>query len=79
MTYEEKIQDFYLASLEDILEGVDIKELEYILKDFEDEEMYEECAGVKKALDFIKKRTIKEIKVEYKEMTYEQNKRTIKY
>ncbi len=36
---EEKIQEFYLASLEDVLDGMDIKELEWILKDFEDEEM----------------------------------------
>jgi hypothetical protein len=67
---EETIQDFYIASLEDVIEGMEIKELEWVLKDFEDEEMYEECAGIKKALDFIKKKTIKEIKKEYKELKH---------
>ena len=64
---EETIQEFYIASLEDVIDGMEIKELEWVLKDFENEEMYEECAGIKKALDFIKKKTIKEIKKEYKE------------
>ena len=64
---EETIQEFYIASLEDVIDGMEIKELEWVLKDFENEEMYEECAGIKKALDCIKKKTIKEIKKEYKE------------
>ena len=64
---EETIQEFYIVSLEDVIAGMAIKELEWVLKDFENEEMYEECAGIKKALDFINKKTIKEIKKEYKE------------
>jgi len=67
---EETIQEFYIASLEDVIDGMEIKELEWDLKDFENEEMYEECAGIKKALDFIKKKTIKEIKKEYKELKH---------
>lgn len=67
---EETIQEFYIVSLEDVIDGMEIKELEWVLKDFENEEMYEECAGIKKALDFIKKKTIKEIKKEYKELKH---------
>jgi len=37
--------------------------------DFEEEELYEECAGIKKALDLASTATLKELREEYKELT----------
>ena len=50
---EEVIKNFRDATLLDIAEGTSIEEVKYILKRYEEEELYLECAGIKQALDFI--------------------------
>ncbi len=51
---EEVIKNFRDATLLDIAQGIDIEEIRYILKRYEERELYLECAGIKQALDFIK-------------------------
>jgi hypothetical protein len=62
------IKQFYIETLYEILIGTDLKNIDSVLKDFEDEELYEECAGIKKALDLAEKKTIEEIELEYLEL-----------
>jgi len=50
---EEVIKNFRDATLLDIAQGVPLEEVRYILKRYEEEELYLECAGIKQALDFI--------------------------
>ena len=50
---EEVIKNFRDATLLDIAEGTSIEEIKYILKRYEEEELYLECVGIKQALDFI--------------------------
>jgi len=50
---EEVIKNFRDATLLDISQGVTIEEIVYILKEYEQRELYLECAGIKQALDFI--------------------------
>ena len=65
---QETIDAFYLATIYEVLLGVKLKELSQVILDFEEEELYEECAGIKKALDFVKVKTIEEIEIEYDEL-----------
>ena len=66
---EHKIQTFYIAALTDILQGIELKEVESVMFDFEAEELYEECAGIKKVLDLASTATLQELREEYKELT----------
>ena len=50
---EEVIKNFRDATLLDISQGTPIEEIVYILKEYEQRELYLECAGIKQALDFI--------------------------
>ncbi len=50
---EEVIKSFRDATLLDIAQGVSIDEVKYLLKEYENAELYLECAGIKQALDFI--------------------------
>ncbi len=50
---EEVIKSFRDATLLDIAQGVSIDEVRYLLKEYENAELYLECAGIKQALDFI--------------------------
>ena len=50
---EELIKSFRGAALLDIAQGTPIEEIKYILKRYEEKELYLECAGIKQALDFI--------------------------
>ena len=64
-----KTKAIYLDTLYDIILGTDIEELEFVLKDFEADELYEECAGLKKAIDLVKTKSIKDIELLYLELT----------
>ena len=55
------IEEFYLLALVDIVNGKDINELEETIKLYEQEEQYEACAGIKKAIHESGYLTIKEI------------------
>ena len=55
------IEEFYLLALVDIVNGKDINELEETIKLYEEEEHYEACAGILKAIHESGYLTIKEI------------------
>ena len=55
------IEEFYLLALVDIVNGKDINELEETIKLYEEEEQYEACAGILKAINETGFLTIKEI------------------
>lgn len=59
---EEEIFKFYRIALLDLAEGVSLEELEIYLKMYEDEENYEACAGILKAINETKYDTIQNIK-----------------
>ena len=46
-------EEFYKAAMADYDNGTDVSYLEIILKELEEQELYNECAGLKKAMDEI--------------------------
>jgi len=70
---EVKIKSFYITSLYEILSGTSLKALECVIKDFESEELYEECQGIKMALELAKVSTILELEEEYTKELIEQH------
>ncbi len=58
---KKKIEEFYLLALVDIVNGKDINELEETIKLYEEDEQYEACAGIQKAIHESGFLTIKEI------------------
>lgn len=58
---QEKITEYYHLTLIDIRDGVPLHELEEILKLYENEEDYEACAGILKAIQEVRYDTIKNI------------------
>jgi len=65
--YKEKIEKSYYLTLRDLLMGVTYEELVEDMYEFEHKEMYELCAGIKKALSYAKRKTYSEIKIELEE------------
>lgn len=59
--YKEEIEYFYRLTLIDIRDGVDLEELEMILKLYEEEENYEACAGILRAIKEARHQTIKNL------------------
>lgn len=68
-----KIKEFYIVSIYEVLCGTSLKELQDVVFEFEKEELYEECSGIKKAIDFCEKKTITEIEYEYLELINKQD------
>jgi len=62
--YDFEVLNYYYLALVDLLMGVTYQEISNQMKNFEDLELYEACAGVKKALEQADKCTIKEIQLE---------------
>ena len=60
--------EYYYMTLFDLANDADIRDILMALKDYESKEMYEECAGIKKALDLIEHKTIKELREEYEQI-----------
>lgn len=58
---EEEIYKFYRIALLDLAEGVSLEELELYLKMYEEEENYEACAGILKAINETKYDTTQNI------------------
>lgn len=58
---KEIVQEFYLLALVDITNGKDIAELEEAIDLYEEEEEYEACAGILKAIHESGYLTIKDI------------------
>jgi hypothetical protein len=46
-------EEFYKAAIADYNKGTDVSYFELILKELEEQELYNECAGLKKAMDEI--------------------------
>jgi hypothetical protein len=65
---ETKIKNFYITTLLEILNGTSLCSLSGVIKDFEDEELYEECEGIKRALEMAEKSTMEEIQDEYSDL-----------
>ena len=70
---EVKIKSFYITSLYEILSGESLNVSECVIKDFEAEELYEECQGIKMALELAKRSTILELEEEYTKELIEQH------
>jgi hypothetical protein len=62
--YEYKIEYAYYLALLDILMGVPLEEVKEDIDLYEHNEMYEFCAGIKKAIEFAKHKTYSEIQKE---------------
>jgi hypothetical protein len=63
-TYKEKIEKSYYLTLRDLIMGITYEELIEDMYEFERKEMYELCAGIKKALLYAEEKTYSEIKIE---------------
>jgi hypothetical protein len=76
MSYNEKQEDivysYYLLCLYSIAQGESIEELEYLFSDFEEEELYEQCDGVRRAIEFAKTNTLEGILLELNKETNNQ-------
>lgn len=59
---EEDILEYYYIALNDIKNGVSIQELEGFIKELEKTEHFEACAGIKKAINYVKHKTINNLK-----------------
>ena len=66
--YSEEQQDivysYYLLTLYSISQGETFEELKYVISEFEDEGMYEECDGIIQAIEFAESNTIESILLE---------------
>ena len=66
--YSEEQQDivysYYLLTLYSISQGETFEELKYVISEFEDEGMYEECDGIRQAIEFAESNTSESILVE---------------
>lgn len=60
---EEIVKDFYLLALTDIINGASIAQLNRELKMYEKEELYEECVGIRNAINDAKTKSIQELKL----------------
>lgn len=75
--YKAKVQYYYAITLNDIAHGVAIQELEEEIYVWAEEEVYEACVGIRKAIDEYKHKTLKDIKNAsryYKKNSQEKNK-----
>jgi len=55
---------YYLLSLYSISQGESYEELEYVISEFEEDGLYEQCDGIRQALDFAKSNTMSSILAE---------------
>lgn len=62
--YKERIEQAYYLTLVDIIMGVTLEEIEGEIYVYEEEEMYEYCAGILRALEFSEHKTYNEIQKE---------------
>ena len=46
-------EEFYKAAMDDYNKGTDVSYFKLILEELEEQELYNECAGLKKAMDEI--------------------------
>jgi len=55
---------YYLLALYSISQGETLDELEYIISEFEDEDLYEQCDGIRQAINFAKNNTMQNVLLE---------------
>lgn len=60
---EDIIKDFYLLAITDIINGATIAQLNKELRMYENEELYEECIGIRNAINDSRKKSIEELKL----------------
>tara|TARA_R110000744_G_scaffold322642_1_gene428596 strand:+ start:34 stop:267 length:234 start_codon:yes stop_codon:yes gene_type:complete len=65
MYNKEKEEAYYLLSLHDLYEGIEIEALEAAIEDMELVEEYEACRGIQRAIKFAKENTKQAIQEEY--------------
>jgi|TARA_R110000803_G_scaffold208724_1_gene277612 hypothetical protein len=65
MYNKEKEEAYYLLSLHDLYEGIEIEALEAAIEDMELLEEYEACRGIQRAIKFAKENTKQAIQEEY--------------
>jgi len=58
---KQTIEEFYLLAMMDIANGKDLCELEQAIEEYEQQEEYEACAGILKAINESGYLTIKDI------------------
>ena len=68
-SFDCEVQKHYLITLIDVVYGSSISELVEDLRFFESQEQYEICAGINKAINFSKDKTILDIKKEIVTLT----------
>jgi hypothetical protein len=62
--YKSRIEQAYYLTLVDIIMGVALEEIEDEIYVYEQDEMYEYCAGILRALEFSENKTYSEIQKE---------------
>ena len=65
MYSKEKEETYYLLSLHDLYEGIEIEALKAVLEDMEVKEEYEVCSGLDKAIKFAENNTREQLIKEY--------------
>ena len=65
MYNKENEEAYYLLSLHDLYEGMDIEVLKIALEDMEVSEEYEACGGLSRAIRFAEKHTREQLIKEY--------------
>lgn len=58
---KETIAEYFHLALLDIRDGVSLTEMEEVLKIYERNENYLACAGIHKAIEYVKHKTIKNL------------------
>lgn len=61
------VYSYYLLTLYSISQGESIEELQYIISEFEEEGMYEQCDGMIQAVEFAKSNTMERVLLELDE------------
>ncbi len=61
---KDTVYSYYLLTLYSISQGESFEELEYVISEFEEEGMYEECDGIRKAVKFAKSNTMERVLLE---------------
>ena len=65
MYNKENEEAYYLLSLHDLYEGIEIEALKTALEDMEVSEQYEACGGIAKAIKFAENNTREQLIQEY--------------
>jgi len=58
------VYSYYLLALYSISQGETLDELEYIISDFENDDLYEQCDGIIQAINFAKNNTMQSVLAE---------------